>query len=74
MLRKEINAITLDELKEFFEFSNLLHDFNEGKIRCKFCDTVITTDNIFSIFYKNNLLFCCNNDNCMDNLKKKSQQ
>jgi hypothetical protein len=50
-LAKETLAAVHDEdLEELLRGLDVLHDFTAGKMRCKFCDDVITEANLNAIF------------------------
>lgn len=58
------NLITILEEKK------LLAEINKGNIRCNFCKTVITTENIGAIkIVEGKFVFYCSNLKCIDSTK-----
>lgn len=49
-MKKDINAVYDTELMELLQKLNLLEKLNSGQLKCKFTDTIITLDNLHSIF------------------------
>ncbi len=49
-MKKELKAIHNDELIELLIKLKLLEKLHNGKLKCKFTNTVITIDNLHSIF------------------------
>lgn len=70
MQRKEVNALYEDDLREFLVKNNLLEDFDNGLIKCHFCETTITKENISAIFYKNGFCFSCNDLSCISTMNE----
>ncbi|MFZ5947646.1 MAG: hypothetical protein ACOYU5_06725 [Stygiobacter sp.] len=66
MDRREINALFEDDFIEFLNKNNLLKEFNDGLIKCFYCNKQITQKNISIIFYKNGYQFCCDNLDCVN--------
>ncbi len=52
MNKKSINAIYDDDLIVFLDKIWILEDIKEWKVKCKFTATVITLNNVFTIFYE----------------------
>ena len=50
MATETIQAIHDDELDEFLKSLGLLSDFNARRLRCWFCDDVIDSSNLETIF------------------------
>lgn len=71
MIRKEINAITFDEMRGYLEEKGLLQEFINGNIKCVFCNSKITDKNIFAIYYSTKISFCCDNELCVNVFKKR---
>jgi hypothetical protein len=60
MSRKTINAIHDNDLLELIDKFGLTEKLNNGLLKCKFTDTVITFDNLYSIFPEsNNIRIVC---------------
>lgn len=67
MINKDntIKAIFKNDLDEFLEKNNMLDDFNNGKIRCCYCNNVVTKENLYSLIPVDDCLkMCCNNAKC----------
>lgn len=66
----EIPAIHDDDLKKILVHYNLIDKIGTGEIKCTCCNGDITWDNIYGIFFKNNMIhFICNAGDCIDELK-----
>lgn len=60
MSRKIINAIHDKDLLDLLEKFGLTEKLNSGLLKCKFTQTIITFDNLYSIFPEsNNIKFVC---------------
>ena len=60
MSRKTINAIHDKDLLDLIEKFGLTEKLNKGLIKCKFTETTITFENLYSIFPEaNNIRFVC---------------
>jgi hypothetical protein len=60
MNRKTINAIHDKDLLDLIDKFGLTEKFNLGLLKCKFTQTAITFDNLYSIFPEaNNIRFVC---------------
>jgi hypothetical protein len=69
--RYEISAVHEKDLKELLSSLNLLEEVNEGHIHCKFCDTVITLENLQCIYPKGDeIVFCCDKIGCFEQALK----
>lgn len=61
MERKEINAISIEELKAFLIEKGIFDKFEKKDYKCEKCSKQVTFDNIVSIGKKNNeYVFRCN--------------
>lgn len=70
MQRKEVSALHEDDFREFLVKNNLLDNFEKGLIKCHFCATTITKENISAIFYNNGFRFCCNELSCISTMNE----
>lgn len=65
--RYEISAVHDRDITEFLESLNLLKEFKEGHIHCKFCGTIITLENLQCIYPKEDeIIFCCDKIKCFE--------
>ena len=65
--RCEISAVHDRDIFEFLKSLNLLQEFNEGCIHCKFCEARITFENLQAIYPKDNeIIFCCDRIKCFE--------
>lgn len=65
MSEKEIQAVHDYDLIKLLENLGLKEDFDNGKIKCTFCDEVINFDNLYSIFSDGKeIKISCNKENC----------
>jgi hypothetical protein len=57
----EISAVHDRDIIEFLKSLDLLKEFKEGRIHCKFCETEISFQNLQCVYpKKNEIIFCCN--------------
>ena len=49
-MKQNLNAVHDEDLKTLLKRLNLYDKVVEGKLKCKFTETVITVDNLHSIF------------------------
>lgn len=67
--KNTIEAIHKEDLKELLLNFELYDEFQESKIRCKYCSNIVNTNNICAIIInEGHLEFICNNDDCFDKL------
>lgn len=60
------NSIHDDELLQLIDKLGLKQKLDESKLKCKFTDTVITFDNLYSIFPESgDIKFVCDNPNAI---------
>jgi len=61
------------DLKLYLEKIGLLEDLKNGKLRCSFCDCILTFDNVRGVSKINGKLkpFCQKKECCLEKLKKK---
>ena len=63
----EISAVHDRDIIEFLKSLNLLKEFSEGHIYCKFCGVIITKRNLQCIYPKENeIIFCCDKIKCFE--------
>ncbi len=71
MMRTEkevIRAIYHQNVADFFESIGLSEKLAQGNILCSFCGSTITLDNFKAVARKSDkLLFCCDNELCIQN-------
>ena len=69
MQRNTIKAIHDDDLEDLLKELNVYDDFISQKLKCIFCDTVVTSDNLHSLFPEYNYIrFCCDKPECIKKL------
>jgi len=70
LLPKEvIKAVHKDDLEELLHSLKIFDEVIKGKMKCKFCKTVITPDNLHSIFpHSGNIQLVCSDLNCVKQL------
>ena len=67
--RDTIEAIHKEDLKELLLNFELFDEFQQSKIKCKYCNEIINTNNICAIIInEGNLDFICIDDDCFDKL------
>ena len=70
-----IEAIHMEDLKELLLNFELLDEFQNSKISCKYCSNIINSNNICAIIInEGNLDFICNNDDCFDKLTEHEKE
>lgn len=69
MLRKTLKAVHDDDLKKLLQSLELHEKIVNEQLRCKFCKTIITLDNLHSIFPQSgNIQLVCSNPDCIKQL------
>lgn len=64
--KKRIRAIHDEDLEKFLEGLGILNKFKYGKLKCKFCNRIITFDNLHSLFPQSgDIKFVCDSPNCV---------
>lgn len=67
--KKILNAIHERDIDTLLKKLNLKEDFDNGKIKCKFCNTVINKENIYSLFPESgDIKFVCDNPECINKM------
>jgi hypothetical protein len=60
-----LHAVHDDDLRKLLENLGHLKDFEEGKIKCKFCKDTVTFENLSTIFPESgSIKFVCNKPDC----------
>ena len=63
----EISAVHDRDIIEFLKSLNLMKEFKEGHINCKFCGIIITLENLQCVYPKENeIVFCCDKIKCFE--------
>jgi hypothetical protein len=70
MERKNVSAILVDDFEDFLKKNGLYQKYISGELLCDQCRTVITSDNIAMIFYKDGYRFCCDKTECLEKIQK----
>lgn len=74
MSKKVVDAVYDDDLLELLENLGLKNKFLNGKLTCAFCNSIITWDNLHSIFPDSGAIKqCCTNPECVNILIAKLQ-
>jgi len=64
--KKTLNAIHERDIDSLLERLKMKDDFENGKIKCKFCSTIINKDIIYSLFPESgDIKFVCDNPECV---------
>lgn len=67
----KLKAVYDDELVSFLRNIGALKEIERGNVKCKFCDEVITLDNLLATFPVNKqIFFCCEKDACLIQMNK----
>ena len=63
---EKIHAIHDDDLENFLNSLGLLNSINNGDLKCKFCNEIITLNSLHSIFPDSGeLKLVCNKNQCI---------
>ena len=69
MQKVTINAVYDDDLENLLRNLNIYHDFISRKLKCIFCNTVITSDSLHSLFPESgSIKLCCDKPECVKKL------
>lgn len=72
IMKEKLNAVHDDDLKDFLESLEIYSKFTAGKFECKFCKSVITCENLHSIFPESgSIKFTCSKPECVKKLIEK---
>jgi hypothetical protein len=67
-----LNAVHDDDLMDVLQELGVQEDFLHRRLRCAFCKTTITEDNLFSLFPDTGTVnFSCNKPECVKRLVSK---
>jgi len=74
--KKEMKAVHLRDLSNLLTKIEKKDDFDNGKIKCKFCKNTVTKENIYSLLNESGAIhFICDKAECisefMTHLEKK---
>jgi len=69
--KQELDFVHDQDLLPVLEKLGLKDDFLAGKIKCAFCNDVVTSDNLYSFFEDGGVKVGCNKEACMKKLEKK---
>lgn len=73
MSEKEIQTIYDEDLPKLLTDFGLKEDFDNGKIKCDFCDDIITLENFFGIFSDGERIkFSCKKESCKVKVSKEN--
>ena len=77
MLTKDnhIKAVYSSDIDAFLARLDALEQFNKGKFVCKYCEQVITRDNLYAIIPTPNKTvdMCCNKPDCVLSLSEEAK-
>jgi len=66
MNKVDFNSVYDDDLLQLIEKLGLKQKLDEGKLKCKFTDTIITFENLYSIFPESgDIKLVCDNPNAI---------
>lgn len=70
--KKDLAAIHRQDIKTLLENWGLLNDFEAGKIKCRFCNDIISERNFGAVFPENKqVFFSCSKLDCLAKLPSK---
>jgi len=71
MNKDKLKAVHDDDLDILLEKLGIIGKFTRGKLKCSFCKTVITKENLHSIFPRSgSIKFVCDNSECVAELSE----
>lgn len=71
LIKENIQAVHEQDLEKILEGLDLLDKFKHGELKCNFCRSRITFDNLHSFFPQSgDIKFVCTNSNCFRKLSK----
>ena len=77
MLTKDdhIKAVYSSDIDAFLARLGALEQFNQGKFECKYCEQVITRNNLYAIIPTPNKTvdMCCNKPDCVLSLSEEAK-
>jgi hypothetical protein len=63
--KRTLKAVYEADLKRLLESLGLLKEFEEGKLRCPICGTIITVENFWGLYPSGQeVKVCCSDPNC----------
>lgn len=69
--KKKVQAVHDEDLEKILEGLNILNKFKRGELKCKFCSSKITFNNLHSIFPQSGAIkLICDTPNCVRKLSK----
>jgi hypothetical protein len=69
--KKDLEAVHRQDIRILLENWGLFDDFEAGKIKCQFCNDVISAHNFGAIFSEDKqIFFACPKLNCLAKLSK----
>jgi hypothetical protein len=69
--REKVLAVHDQDLEKVLEGLGILHKFKRGELKCKFCDRIITLENLHSIFPQSgDIKLVCDSYRCIRELSK----
>ena len=62
--KEKVSVVHDDDLERFLESLGIFRKFQKGELKCKFCKSVITFENLHSVFPQSGDVkaVCCNPD------------
>lgn len=71
MSEEKVRAVHDQDLEKILEGLGILNKFKHGEIKCKFCSSTITSNNLHSFFPQSGAIkFVCDGHNCVRELSK----
>lgn len=66
-----VKAVLDNDLSEFLDSIGVLGDIKAGRMKCKFCDEVVTLENLHAIFPDSgNISVICSDPECVKALNE----
>ena len=72
MKKQELKAVHKQNLRKLLENWGLIDDFEAKKIKCDFCDEIVSENNMGALFSKDKkIFFVCPKIECLNKLSYK---
>jgi len=69
--KEEVSVVHDNDLENFLNSLGMLRKFQRGEVKCKFCKTRVTVENLHSVFPQSGAIkIVCDNPDCIRELSK----
>ena len=72
--KQELDFVYDEDLLPVLEKIGIKNDFLAGKIKCHFCNAVVTEENLYSFFLEEgSVKMVCDKPDCIEKLKERTR-